>query len=200
LISFALILTVSSFCGAASGEVYTVGGTWLIEGEGTARKDMLPVKLYADGTLQIKSATENGSESILGYEIWGDLEASHLGINAWEDRGKYEVPSEFPIPPINDFNPSMSDPIKLPPFEIDHLVYTVEFTSVHSGTVNISGYVILDVVNRTEISANCAIWRQGTPKPDTPDTSWGCDAGAGAASLVSLAMLGSALRRRKRRA
>jgi hypothetical protein len=134
----------------------------------------------------------------LGYEIWGNLEASHLNINAWEDKGEYVVPSQLSIT-VSDFNPSMSDPFRLPPFKIDNLVYTVEFTSVNSGTVNISGYVILDVVNRTEISANCAIWRQGTPKPDTQDTSWGCDSGAGVASFVSLSMLGAALRWRKHR-
>jgi hypothetical protein len=195
-----LFFVALGLAGAAFGESsYAIGGRWLVEGEGTAKKDILRVNLFAEGTMDIKSATEDGTESILGYESHATLDASRLGINAWEHYGSYQLP--IPVP-VSGFDPSMSEPFRLPPFTIDMpdgaLTYTVELTSVHSGTVNISGYINLDIVDRTDINANCAIWREGTPKPDMPEKTWGCDAGSGWASLFASVLLGAAFYWRKR--
>jgi hypothetical protein len=145
------------------------------------------VRLNAKGSLDIKTKIEDGKEYVTGYETKGELDASSFHINAWRDGSKYELQVPFKV---LSFNPTVSDPFELPPFAIDKLNYTVVLTSANSGTVKISGYADIDTVGETEINADCRIWRQGTPKPDIPDTESGCDVGAGALSLL---VLGAAL-------
>jgi hypothetical protein len=177
-----LIIIALMPCGTALASEYYLAGRWLAEGGGFAKKSLLRVRLEANGAFDIKSAVENGTERVTGYGVYCELNASRLGINTWSFRTEYELPS--PIEVV-DFNPTMNDPFRLPPFTIDNLTYTVTLTDANSGTVGISGYVDIDTVGQTEINADCAIWRQGTPKPDIPDTSRGCGIGTGALALLA---------------
>jgi hypothetical protein len=181
-----LILAAVLFTCTADAEGGTVGARWLSSGTGFAERGFVRVRLNADGVLDIKSTDVDGTENITGYEAWGGLNASLLGINTWGYHNKYEL--SLPIE-VGSFNPTVNEPFRLPSFTIDRLTYTVVLTDENSGTVNISGYVDIDMVGDTEINANCAIWREGTPKPETPDTESGCDVGAGALGFIALAAL-----------
>ncbi|MDR1944119.1 MAG: hypothetical protein LBQ19_04780 [Synergistaceae bacterium] len=171
-------------------EASTLGGRWLVDGGGFAEKSVLRVSLRAGGTLDIKSDLNGSAEYVSGYEVWGELNASELRINTWSYHDEYELPASLVI---NSFNPTSSEPFYLPPFAIDGLTYRVVLTSVNSGTVNISGFIEVDTVGQCEINADCAIWRQGTSKPDIPDAASGCDSGA--APLASALLVFAVFRR-----
>jgi hypothetical protein len=173
------------FSGEASGGARAVGGDWLFYGEGFAEKSFLRVSMYANGTLEIKSSAAGGTEEISGYEVWGELDASRLGINAWDYHGEHTLARPLHV---DDFNPTLNEPYTLPPFSIDGLTYTVEFTSVSSGTVKIRGFVYIDSVGECEVNADCALWRQGTKMPEIPDTGSGCET-AGAGSTLAAAVI-----------
>jgi hypothetical protein len=176
---------ISGVADIASGEANTVGARWLVEGEGFAKKGLLRVKLNTNGTLNVKSVIEDGAESLTGYEVWGELNASQLGINTWSYHNLYELPAPVEV---GRFDPTLNDPYALPTFTIDKLSYTVVLTSANSGTVHITGSIDIDVVGETEIDADCAIWRQGTPRPDIPEAGSGCDNGVGVIALVLVMM------------
>ena len=182
------------FSSEAPGEAYAVGGRWLFDGEGFIEKSLLRVSLSANGTLDIKSSSEDGAETISGYEVWGELNASRLGINAWSYHGVHSL--DWPVP-VGEFNPTLSEPYTLPSFSIDKLTYTVEFTSVNSGTIKIRGFVDIDMVGECEVNADCALWRQGTKMPETPDTGSGCKTGSGAAFAAALAAFMAAKAKRR---
>jgi hypothetical protein len=190
LLYFTLVLSVPAY-----GATQTVGGSWLVEGGGYAKKSVLRVELTTNGMLDIRSSTADEKEILTGYEVWGELNASRLGINAWSYHNDYEL-----SPPVEAgrFEPTLNEPYRLPTFTIDGLSYTIVLTSENSGTVNISGYVDIDVVGRTDVNADCAIWRQGTPKPVIPDSTSGCDAGAGSllALFLPVLMLGARIKRK----
>jgi hypothetical protein len=183
----ALTLAALFFSCAARGEAYTAGGRWLIEGKGNARKGLLRVSLNTNGTIDIKSAVDaDGAETLSGYEAWGYLNASQININAWEYHNEYTLPVPLPI---GKFNPSLGEPLELPPFTIDKLTYTIVFTNIDSGTVNIKGYVDVDVAGECEVNADCAIWRYGTPKPEIPDSGGGCNSGLGVCGLIAVSLV-----------
>lgn len=181
LVIFMLAAALFSCAALAAGN--SISDNWFVEGSGFAQKGILRVSLNANGGLDIKSRFVDGTEYITGYETWGELNASRLGINTWRYGDKYELSAPIEV---RSFNPTMSEPFRLPPFTIDKLTYRVVLTSANSGTVDISGYVDIDTVGETEINADCAIWREGTPMPDIPDTESGCDAGSGASALLAL--------------
>jgi opacity protein-like surface antigen len=185
----ATALAAALSASAALAAEKSAADDWYVEGGGYAQKDIVRVSLNTNGGLLIKSQVADGVEYITGYEAWGELNASKLNINAWRYEGKYEF--REPVE-AGSFNPTLGEPYSLPPFTIDGLTYSVVLTRADAGTVKISGYVDIDVAGRTEINADCAIWRQGTPKPEIPDTESGCDAGAGAPALFALgaALLG----------
>ncbi|MDR1471582.1 MAG: hypothetical protein LBS75_03580 [Synergistaceae bacterium] len=176
IVSLAVLTFVLAFQSIESDAAYRVGGTaWLVEGGGFVEKDFLRVSLNDAGTLRFTSQTQGDREELIGYEMSGELNATGLGINAWRYSGRDEY--EHPIM-IEDFNPSMSNPLKLPSFVIDDLTYTVEFTSVTSGRVMVKGYIDVDVVGRCEVKGENVIWKAGTPKPKPSSEASGCDSGA----------------------
>jgi hypothetical protein len=190
-ISLRNLLVLLIFAAALSHETaraaaYRLGGRWLLEGDGFAEKSILRVSLNTNGRLAIKSDIADGSESLTGYDVYGELNASRLDINTWSYQNECKL---SPAIEVGSFNPTMSNPFRLPPFTVDKLTYAVTLTSVNSGTVNISGYVDIDTVGRTAINADCAIWREGTPKPAIPDTGSGCDMGTGALGLLALSAI-----------
>ena len=171
------IFFISASCLSAAD--YRVGGKWLTEGEGYAKKGILRVQLKDSGWLRFDSVMSGDHELLTGYEMYGRLEASVFEIGAWEDTAKdtYDIP--IPLPP--DFNPSMSDPFLFPEITMDGLIYTLKLTSASSGTLSVRGYVDIDGVGTCEVDATNDIWKEGTPRPESKatDSSSGCSAAAG---------------------
>lgn len=185
-------------CPAFAAE-YRVGGNWLTEGEGFGEKGIVRIELYNKGRLTFYSTISNdvsGDYEILtGYDMYGELEATDLGIKVWSDSDSHTYDTPIILPP--NFNPSMSDPFSFPDITIDDITYTLTLTSASSGTLSVRGYVDVDSIGRCEIKGDNALWKEGTDKPDSPDSGSGCSAfGIGAASLLVLA-LGLALKRKK---
>lgn len=190
-----VLLIALLVAGAAFAADYLIGGRWLAEGSGYAEK-VVRVSLNAAGTLDISSTVQDGVESITGYDIWCELTASKLGINAWSYRQNQVLSTPIPI---KDFNPSMSDPFRLPAFTIDGLTYTVVLTSVSSGTVEIRGDVDIDGVGTCRVSADCVIWKEGTPRPNVSDSDSGCNTGFGVSALFILVFSCTLLNGKSRR-
>lgn len=168
---------------SASDAAYRIGGNWQTEGGGFLEKSFIRVSLSNYGRLEVLSTVTDGTERITGYRVWGELTASGLDVNAWDYQN--DITLRVPIP-VENFNPSMSEPFEIPPFTIDKLTYRVSLTSVYSGTVRLTGYVDIDGVGECEVKATNAIWKQGTPKPEIPDEESGCNAGAGLCALPAL--------------
>jgi hypothetical protein len=195
LLSSLLLLT---YAAAESDAAYRVGGVWLTEGTGFAKKgDVLRVQMNDSGWLRFDSTISGDCEFLTGYEIYGRLEASIFEIEAWEDSDSHVYDSPIPIP--EDLDPSLSKPFTLPNIKLDNLTYTFVLTSVTSGTLNVGGYVDIDGVGRCEVHGDNALWRSGTEKPAVSDSSSGCSASpAGAiAGLPTLCAVFLAGRRRK---
>ncbi|MDR3331943.1 MAG: hypothetical protein LBT08_04880 [Synergistaceae bacterium] len=170
--------------GFASASDYRVGGNWLTNGGGFAEKGILRIGLSNNGRLTMRSYMDGDREIITGYYMQGELQATGFNIRAWEQSDNHDY--GIPIP-LDDFNPSMSDPFSLPPITVDKLTYTVVFNDVNSGTIRLRGYVDIDGVGECEVNADNAIWREGTPRPSVPDTESGCNAGFSAGALAILA-------------
>ncbi|MDR1915636.1 MAG: hypothetical protein LBQ58_03560 [Synergistaceae bacterium] len=190
-----LFLLIFVFFAERSYAAYRIGGVWRVEGEGFAEKNFLRVSLRDEGRLYFTSHMQGDEEVLTGYEMSGELNATGLGINAWKYYGKddYDVPIR-----IKDFNPSMSEPLKLPKFTVDGLTYSVEFTSFTSGRINVRGYVDVDFVGRCEINGDNVIWKEGTPKPEVQPTESGCNVGMGWLALPFVFMPALRLRRVRR--
>jgi hypothetical protein len=153
---------------------YDISGRWLLEGGGFAEKGVLRVELTDEGVLDIRTQLEDEVRHVAGYNVRLRLDASKLGISAWEYSKAMDLTPSIPIP---DLNPTVNDPFKLPPVTIDGLTYEVTFTSITSGTVKIYGNLDVDVAGKVEIDSVSAIWKEGTEKPDIPDMSSGCNSG-----------------------
>ena len=122
---------------------YDISGRWLLEGGGFAEKSALRVELTDEGFLDIQTQIEGDVRYVLGYSVGLWLNASKIGVNAWEYHKKVDL--EFPIP-MPSLDPTMSEPFELPPVTVDRLTYEVTFTSLLSGTVKIYGHLDIDVV------------------------------------------------------
>jgi hypothetical protein len=153
---------------------YDVGGRWLLEGGGFAQKDILRVELTDEGVLDIQTQVEDGVRYVLGYSVDLWLDASKLGINAWEYSKTVSLQPPIPIP---ELDPTLNDPFELPPVTVEKMTYKVAFTSTTSGTVYIYGNLDIDVVGEVEIDSASAIWKEGTEKPDIPEMTSGCNTG-----------------------
>ncbi len=194
LVWVAVVLAVALGASAFASD-YRIGGMWLTQGTGYAKKGALRVDLEDKGWLDVITTVSGDLETITAYRVYGELTASKLGINAWSYQN--EITLGVPVP-IEDFNPSMSEPFRLPSITIDKLTYTLVLTSVYSGTLELTGYVDIDVVGECEVHANNALWKQGTERPDIPDEGSGCSAGA-AGGLAALFVLAGAFLRRGHR-
>ena len=178
----ALIIVFAMMTGTCSAEVQKLGGRWLLDGAGFAERGVLRVSLTTNGDLDIVSSSDpSGNEKITEYKVRGELNASRLNINTW--KYAHSAPVNPPLT-VNKFNPTLNEPYRLPSFTIQELTYTVELTSTTSGTVKIRGFVDIDNVGKCEINADCALWKEGTPKPDIPNSKSGCNSGVGGALLL----------------
>lgn len=193
LMGILLVAVFLSLVGAAFG-AYDISGRWLIEGAGYAEKGILRVELRDEGTLDIHTKTENGVQYITGYTLKIRLNASKLGINAWENTDTATMTVPIPVP---ELNPTLNQPFELPAVTINRMTYKVTFTSTTSGKVKIYGFIDIDVVGTVEINSDSAIWKQGTTKPDIDDKSSGCNAGISLLTLLLGAPLITLARRKQ---
>ena len=178
VLSFLLVATA-----AWAAPAQTIGGKWLAEGAGFAEKGILRVELTADGYINIHSTISGDVETITGYDVSATLHATKAEFNAWS----YSDTEQLAAPiPITNFNPTVSDPLTLPSFTVDGLTYTIALTSTTSGTVKLRGNVDIDGFGNCEVNADCALWKEGTPKPDIPDTGSGCNAGTAGVLAILL--------------
>lgn len=178
--------------GAAFG-TEDIAGKWKLQGSGFAEKGVLRVELRDEGSLNILVDSTDGVRRITGYDLYVVLNASRLGINAWERRDKIVLDSPVRLPDT-DLNGDFE--LQLPPVTIDGLTYKVRFTSKVSGIIDIYGTVDIDTVGRVGINSESAIWKDGTPQPDIADKSSGCNSGG--FSLATLILFaGFCLGRRK---
>lgn len=168
---------------AAEPVSYDVAGRWLIEGNGSGKK-AISVQLKLDGTLDIQTGVVEGRRCITGYDLWLRIDASRLNIKAWTERYRETLGVPVPLP---DLQPTLNRPFSLPAVRTkEGLTYKVTLTSVTSGKVDIYGTIDLDVVGRTEIRSNSAIWKEGTEKPGLEDMQSGCGLGLGMGTMLLL--------------
>ena len=107
-----------------------------------------------------------------------------MNIKAWTER--YSETLRIPVP-LPELRPTLSNPFYLPPVKTkEGLTYKVMLTSVTSGKVDIYGTIDLDVIGRTKIQSNSAIWKEGTKKPGLEDMQSGCGLGLGMGTMLLL--------------
>jgi hypothetical protein len=181
----AAVLVSSLAVGSVSVD-YDVGGQWLIEGGGFAEKGFVRAEMTLDGTLDIQTQAESGDQYVQGFTLAMRLDATRLNINTW----KYSKAAALKVPvKLPELRPTTNEPFELPAVPVDDLTVEVTFTSTTSGTVKINGYIDVDVVGQTEIQSESAIWKEGTPKPDIPDRTSGCNGVFGGGYGAILAVL-----------
>lgn len=182
------MLFLFSASAAFAAQTQVIGGRWLTEGSGFAEKDILRVALTADGYIDIISTNTDDIETISGYRTQATLHATRMEFNAWSSNGSYSLSQPLTI---SHYNPTLTNPLMLPTFKVNGLEYTVTFTSSTSGTVKIRGNANIDLFGNCEINADCALWREGSAKPDIPNSESGCNTLGGAhfALLIPLLFL-----------
>lgn len=174
---------------------YDIAGRWLMQGEGYGDRNSLRLQLRLDGVLDIRTGMVDNRRCVTGYDMWIRIDSTRVRIKTWQERYREELRVPIPLP---ELRPTLSSPLVLPAVKTrEGLIYQVTLTSVTSGTVKIYGNIDLDVVGRTEINSECALWKEGSDKPDIKDLVSGCSVGAGAGSLLLLFPV--ALRRVRRR-
>ena len=174
---------------------YDIAGRWLMQGEGYGDRNSLRLQLRLDGVLDIRTGMVDNRRCVTGYDMWIRIDSTRVRIKTWQERYREELRVPIPLPELRT---TLSSPLVLPAVKTrEGLIYQVTLTSVTSGTVKIYGNIDLDVVGRTEINSECALWKEGSDKPDIKDLVSGCSVGAGAGSLLLLFPV--ALRRVRRR-
>lgn len=168
------VLAAGLFLPAGSASAYDIGGTWLLKGGGYAEKGILRTELEDSGSLEVLTKTDSGDQTLLGYNVQVELNASKLGINAWDYNKTVTLRTPIPIPGAD---PTLNSPFELPAVTVDEMTYQVTFTSTTSGTVKIYGNLDLDVIGRVKINSESAIWKEGTTPPHIEDKTSGCNAG-----------------------
>lgn len=175
---------------------YDVGGRWLLEGTGYAEKDILRVELEDEGYLDIDTETKDGVQYLTGYDVKVTLDASKMGINAWEYANTVTLQTPVKIPELDPTTDDFDGPFELPPVSVDGMTYQVTLKSITSGTIAIYGDLNVDTVGTVEINSESAIWKEGTEKPDIPDMRSGCNAGMASVFLLTLIPLAGLYRRK----
>lgn len=191
-------------CSSLNGEDYDIAGQWNLKGSGHVDKGVVRSSLALNGKLNIYTAStpeilanttsrdlvdENllsgDLRFITGYDIYLRIDATTLGIKVYDDN----IPNGIRIPvPLPEMRPTVNEPYSLPPVTYDNLTYTVKFTSIYSGTVEIRGVIDdIDVINSVELDSECITWKEGTPEPHIDEEKdSGCNSGIG---IISLALI-----------
>lgn len=205
-ILFAVII-LGLWSSSVYAEKYDIAGFWNIGGDGFVEKAPLRVSLELTGNITLRTASsQEVRESIsadlvrkqypeipdilskdlrflTSYDINLKITTTNLDIKAWNDH----VPNGIRIPsPLPEMKPSKEYPYELPIYGYnDGLTYKVTLTSDVSGKVRITGFVDFDIIGKTEINSDCAVWMAGTPKPKLEEeTNSGCNTGFSAFMIL----------------
>lgn len=181
--------------GAEEPVSYDVTGRWLMEGEGYGDKNSVRLQLKLDGILDFRTDDIEGRRCITGYDLWIRIDTSRMNVKTWQETYREQLRIPLPLP---ELRPTLNSPLILPTVKTrDGLIYQVTLTSVTSGTVKIYGNIDIDVLGKTEINSESALWKEGSQKPEVEDLSSGCGVGLGAGPLLLLLplLLGRARRR-----
>lgn len=175
-------------CVAWAEASWDVAGRWLIDGAGHGEKGFVRLRLSLDGTMDIHASKDDeGRRWLTGWDIDLRIGTTRADIRTWRDHIEERLHVPVPLP---ELRPTVSDPFELPPVTHEGLTYRVTLTSESSGKVRISGWIDLDVIGKTDIDSESAIWKAGTPKPDLDSSvESGCDAGLGGACVALLLAL-----------
>ena len=200
---FAFLILIIS-CSYAAASEYTdsiLPGKWNIEGSSFVEKKFVRISFkilgemnqetdflknlnpsadkILEGSKEISRNVVNENRKVLtscdiNLKIYM-LDKTGFDIKIWD--GKIDNAVQIPVL-LPEAQPTLNDPFVLPTVKIQDLNLTLTFTSESSGKLRVKGYADLDTVGVCEINADCALWKDGTTKPEIDkDTSSGCYAG-----------------------
>ena len=169
----AFCLALVLFLNPRGSLAYDPGGRWLLQGTGYAQKGVVRTRLTDSGVMDINTRVIDEIPCIVDYSVQLSLDASLLSINAWSYSREATLSTPFRVP--ND-EPTLNDPLDLPPVTVDDVTYKITLTSATSGTLEAYGSVDVDYVGRVQFESANALWKEGTPKPGVPNRSSGCNA------------------------
>jgi len=209
-----LILIIS--CSSLKASEYTdtiLPGKWNIEGTSFVEKDFVRISFRAEGEMNQATDFLKNLDPSIDKIIEGNQEKTRNIINedrkvltlcavdlriymfdktgfdikVWE--GNIDNAVKIPVL-LPEARPSLSDPFELPTVKIQDLDITITFTSESSGKARIKGYADFDTVGVCEVNADCALWKDGTPKPSLEEeTSSGCNSGIGILSAFAALLI-----------
>jgi len=191
-------------------------GKWNIEGTSFVEKDFVRISFKAEGEVnQITDVLKNldaslntiieNNQSVARNVINENrkvltscdinlnlyiFDKAGFDIRVWNGSIENAIGTPILLP---EARPTLSNPFVLPTVKIQDLNLTVTFTSESSGKLRIKGYADLDTIGVCEINADCALWKDGTARPELEkETSSGCNFGIGifAAFAALLLFLG----------
>lgn len=209
-----LILLIASMLNASEYTDTILPGKWNIEGTSFIEKGIIRLSVKIEGeanqtteflknlNASVDKVIENNQEKarnlineerkvLNGCEV--DLRLyilDNMGfdIKVWD----HNIPNAVEIPVLlPEIRPTINEPLTLPSVTKDNITYTITFTSETSGKLRAKGYVDVDAVGTCEINADCALWKDGTTKPETEkETKSGCNSlGIFSAFIVLLMMM-----------
>ncbi|MBR6900465.1 MAG: hypothetical protein IKN30_00185, partial [Synergistaceae bacterium] len=209
-----LILLIASMLNASEYTDTILPGKWNIEGTSFIEKGIIRLSVKIDGEVNqtteilknlnasVDKIIENNQEKarnlineerkvLNGCEVNLRLyifDKAGFDIKVWD----HYIPNAVQIPVLlPEMRPTINKPFVLPSITKDNITYTITFTSETSGKLRAKGYVDVDAVGTCEINADCALWRDGTTKPETEkETKSGCNSlGIFSAFIVLLMMM-----------
>lgn len=209
-----LILLIASMLNASEYTDTILPGKWNIEGTSFIEKGIIRLSVKIDGEVNqtteilknlnasVDKIIENNQEKarnlineerkvLNGCKVNLRLyifDKAGFDIKVWD----HNIPNAVQIPVLlPEMRPTINKPFVLPSITKDNITYTITFTSETSGKLRAKGYVDVDAVGTCEINADCALWRDGTTKPETEkETKSGCNSlGIFSAFIVLLMMM-----------
>ena len=208
-----LILFIASMLNASEYNDTILPGKWNIEGTSFVEKGFVRISVKIEGEVyqtteflknlnaSVDKVIENNQEKarnvineerkvLNGCEINLRLyifDKTGFDIKVWD----HYIPNAVQIPVLlPEMKPTINEPFVIPSITKDNITYTITFTSETSGKLRAKGYVDVDAVGTCEINADCALWRDGTTKPETEkETKSGCNSGLGIFSAFIILLI-----------
>ena len=188
-------------------------GKWNIEGTSFVEKDFVRISFKAEGEMNLSMDVLKNLNASIDKIIVDNQETARNVIN--EDRKVLtscdvnlrlyifdkagfdikvwdnSVENAIGIPVLlPEARPTINNPFVFPTVKIQDLNLTLTFTSESSGKLRIKGYADLDTVGVCEINADCALWKDGTARPELEkETSSGCTSGLGVFSAIAALLI-----------
>ena len=188
-------------------------GKWNIEGTSFVEKNFVRVSFKIEGEMNQEMEVLKNLDSNIDKILDGNNEISRgvvnenrkvltscdldlriymfdkagFDIKVWDNKIDNAVQIPILLP---EARPTLSKPFELPSVKLDDLNLTVTFTSESLGKLRVRGYVDVDTVGECEINADCALWKDGTTKPEfDEETSSGCNSGLGILSMFAALLI-----------